>query len=48
MPTISGVNFGRDFFEGGPTPWRNKKKKTLEEFAGKFAGNCSNIRQTKL
>ena len=54
MPTILGVNFGREFFGGrGLKPWRNKAekfagKKSLEEFAERFAGKSPKFRQTKL
>ena len=45
MPTILGVNFGRDFL-GGLEAWRNKAehlrtKNLLEKFAEKFPGNFS-------
>ena len=45
MPTILGVNFGREFFRGGGLkPWGRKAEifagdNQLEDFAEKFAGN---------
>ena len=49
MPTIWGVNFGREFFfggGGGPKPWSNKAEKFRGKFAVKFAENSRNICQT--
>ena len=53
MPTILGVNFGRDLLSGGGLKtWKNKAEKTRgkispSNFAEKFAGDLPKIRRTK-
>ena len=52
MPTILGVNLGRELVGGGLKPWKNKAeirgKKSPSEFAEKFAGNVPKIRQAQI
>ena len=52
MPTILGVNLGREFFWGPLKSWKNKAEKSAEKFAikfaEKFAGNFPKIRQAKI
>ena len=53
MPTILGINFGREFFRGAWNPGKkqgrkNRGKKSPSKFAEKFAGNFPNIRRTKI
>ena len=51
MPTILDVNFGREFFGGLKAMEKQGRKiryrNSPSKFAGKFAGDCPQIRQAK-
>ena len=54
MPTILGVNFGREFFFGGGAETLEKQGRTIcgkklqSKLAEKFAGNFPKFRQAKI